>query len=472
MGHKRHSAVLTLAVAGAAIYLFGRVAARGRSTARNRFEPLAAGNGSRSRVVVIGAGFGGLQAALSLAEDPDVDLTVIDVHNHHLFQPLLYQVATAALSPSDIAAPLRAVLPMSDRTRVVMAAVTAVDTQHRRVFCDDERSFSYDELIIATGSQPSYFGHDEWAEAAPSMKTLGDALRLRDAILSVFERAALSSTQAEQARLLTFVLIGAGPTGVEMAGSIAELAHDLLTREYTIGRARIVLLDAGRRVLAEFPPDLSANAAASLKALGVEVRTGQRVTDIEDGKVQLEGEAIEAGMIVWTAGTSATPVAQWLGITPGHGGRVDVERDLRVPGYEDVSVIGDAALAKGADGKPLPGLAPVAKQQGEYVAQRIRRRLRRQPAPAPFVYRDYGTLATIGRNKAVAEFGPLHLTGRPAWLMWAGAHIFFLISFRNRVLVTAQWAFAYATHQRSAGLIVGNRQRQPGGPHPPVAKPG
>ncbi len=454
-------AATMLLVAGLASRRASRATAGRNSRARRRAGP------PHHRVVVVGAGFGGLQAALHLARRRDIDLTLIDGHNHHLFQPLLYQVATAALSPADIASPVRGIIPASDHTRVLMATVTGVDTQARQVLTE-AGAVPYDELIIATGSQPSYFGHESWAKAAPGLKTLDDALALRRSILEAFEQASVAGTAAEQARLLTFVLIGGGPTGVEMAGSIAELARDLLAHDYAMGqrRARIVLVEAGPRILDAFAPDLSEDAAKALTGLGIEIRTGTRVTGIETGLVHLHDESIAAGTVIWAAGTDATPVAKWLGVKPGHGGRVAVDADLRVPGLHGVSVIGDAALALGADGKPLPGLAPVAKQQGGYVARAILRRMRGRSASGPFAYRDYGALATIGRNKAVAEFGPVHLSGRPAWLMWAVAHIFFLISFRNKVMVSTQWAFAYATHQRANRLIIAR------GDQPPVAKPG
>ncbi len=430
---------------------------------------------SPCRVVVVGAGFGGLQAALRLARQRDIDLTVIDARNHHLFQPLLYQVATAALSPSDIASPLRGVIPASGRAHVLVGTVTGVDAQARHVMCDG-KAVPYDELIIATGSQLSYFGHESWAEAAPGLKTLDDALNLRHRVLAAFEQASVAETDQDQARCLTFVLIGAGPTGVEMAGSIAELARDLLTHDYAmkLKRARIVLIEAGPRVLEAFPPDLSRNAAGALAELGVDIRTGTRVTGIETGKVHLGNETIAAQTVIWTAGITATPVADWLGIAPGHGGRMAVDAGLRVAGQPAIHVIGDAALALGADGKALPGLAPVAKQQGAYVARAILRRLRGRRPPAAFAYHDYGNLATIGRNKAVAEFGSVHLTGFPAWLAWAAAHIFFLISFRNRVMVSMQWAFAYATDERAGRLIIKRLQwRQSAGASPtlPVAQP-
>ena len=450
----------TLVLLGAGVAVLALVRPPGRRQAgRDANRP-------RHRVVIVGAGFGGLNAALRLAGRREVDLTLIDAHNHHLFQPMLYQVATAALSPADIASSIRGIIPASAHARVLMATVSGVDTAARHVLCDGE-AVPYDELIIATGSRPSYFGHDAWSAAAPGLKTLGDALAMRGQILASFERAAETHDHAERGRLLTFVLIGGGPTGVEMAGSIAELARDTLARDYDIRDmpARIVLVEAGARILPAFPPDLSASAFAALRELGVEVRAGTRVTQLEPGMVHLHDGMVPAATVIWTAGTEATPVADWLGVKPGHGGRVEVGAELGVPGRPGVFVIGDAALAQGKDGKPLPGLAPVAKQQGQYVGRGILRRLRGR-GQRPFTYRDYGTLATIGRNKAVAEFGPIHLTGFPAWLLWAAAHIFFLIGFRNRVMVGAQWAFAYITRERPGRLLIGSADQ------PPVAKPG
>ena len=427
----------------------------------------------RCRVVVVGAGFGGLNAALPLVRRRGIELTLLDAQSHHLFQPLLYQVATAALTPGDIAEPVASIIPEGPRVQVLQGTVTGVDTGARIVEWSGGR-LPYDQLVIATGSKPSYFGHGEWAQSAPGLKTLDDALNLRRRILRAFERAA-AATDAERERLLTFVLIGGGPTGVEMAGAIAELAHDTLPHDYGIpgSEAKIIVVDAGERVLAEFTPDLSQDAADALGALGVQIRTGTKVTGIEAGTVRLHDGTIEAGTVIWTAGTEATPVAKWLGLTPSHGGRVAVGADLTVARHPEVHVIGDAALAKDLHGHPYPGLAPVAKQQGAYVARAILRRLRGGPAPAAFSYRDYGTLATIGRGRAVAELGPVHLSGWPAWVVWAGAHIFFLIGFRNRVMVAGQWAFAYATRQRIRGAVL-DGQAAPAlpGRQPPVAKPG
>jgi len=369
-------------------------------------------------------------------------VTVLDQRNHHLFQPLLYQVATAALSEDDIASPVRGILADAGQVEVLMEAVTGIDTKAHEVMCD-QRRVPYDSLVIATGSEPSYFGHDDWAGAAPSLKTLDDAMALRQRILGAFERAAVAQDdKAKRSRLLTFVLVGGGPTGVEMAGSIAELARDMLAHDFRgVGgmRARVVLIEAGPRVLGHLAPDLSARAASDLRGLGVEIRTGAEVTGIDPGTVQLGAETIHAETVIWTAGVTATPVARWLGVAADTGGRVRVTADLQVPGHPGVYVIGDAALALDRDGKPLPGLAPVAKQQGRYTARAIRKHLAGRTGTRPFGYRDYGTLATIGRNKAVAEFGPVHLQGIVAWLAWAAAHVFFLIGFRNRVLVSAQW---------------------------------
>ncbi len=461
---------LALLGGAAAVCVLATAASRAQASARLAASPAARGG---RRVVVVGAGFGGLQAALGLVNAPGIDLTVIETHNHHLFQPLLYQVATAALSPADIASPVRGIIPASDRTRVLMETVTGVDTAGRRVLCDSG-SVPYDELVIATGSASSYFGHESWAKAAPGLKTLGDALALRHRILGALEQASHAETPAEQESLLTFVLIGGGPTGVEMAGSIAELTRDMLGHDYSLRlkRARIVLVEAGPRLLSAFAPDLSDRATRDLERMHVEIRTGTPVTGIEPGRVHLKDTTIDAGTVIWAAGTAATPVAQWLGVKPGRGGRVPVGPDLRVAGHPEIHVIGDAALALGGDGKPLPELAPVAKQQGNFVARAILDGLRGPRRPGRFSYRDYGTLATIGRNKAVAEFGPVHLTGMAAWVTWAVAHIFFLISFRNRVMVGTQWLFAYATNQRGSRLIIGRLQEHPGtgtAPRDPVS---
>ena len=425
-----------------------------------RSRPVRRGTlpGPAHRVVVVGAGFGGLEAARWLGQVPGVAVTVLDQRNHHLFQPLLYQVATAALSEDDIASPVRGILADAGPVEVLMETVTGIDTTAREVVCGARR-VPYDSLVVATGSEPSYFGHNDWAGAAPSLKTLEDAMALRQRILGAFERAAVAQDDpAERDRLLTFVLVGGGPTGVEMAGSIAELAHDMLAHDFRgVGgmRARVVLIEAGHALLGHMAPDLSARAASDLRAMGVEVRTATKVTGIDPGAVHLGSDTIQAETVIWTAGVTATPVARWLGVAADKGGRVPVGADLQVPGHPGVYVIGDAALALDGQGKALPGLAPVAKQQGRYIARAIGRRLSGRAMKRRFGYRDYGTLATIGRNKAVAEIGPVHLQGIVAWYAWAGAHVFFLIGFRSRVLVSIQWLISYVTHRRDGRVILG-----------------
>ena len=443
-----------LLAAGAAFMLDERRSAH-RVEARR-----VATDGAKHRVVIAGAGFGGLEAARRLGRVPGLQVTLLDEHNHHLFQPLLYQVATSALEPGDIASPVRSIVPPVRGVEVLMEKVTGLDLAAREVVCG-ERRVSYDTLVLATGSQPSYFGHDDWRDAAPGLKTLDDALELRRRILGAFEAAVVADDPAERERPLTFVVVGGGTTGVEMAGSLAELAQEMLRHDFRDvllpwqgRRARVLLVEGGKRLLPGFPPDLAARALADLHHLGVEVRTGAEVTALARGRVQVGQESIPAGTVVWAAGVAATPVAAWLGVAPGRGGRVPVGPDLQVPDRPGIYVIGDAALVHDRQGRALPGVAPVAKQQGAYVARAVRGRLLGRRAPRPFAYRDYGTLATIGRNKALAEFGPVHLTGFVAWVTWAVAHIFFLIGFRNRVLVSAQWLFAYVTHRRGARVIM------------------
>ena len=418
----------------------------------------------RCRVVVVGAGFGGLEAAKAVAGRPGVRLTVIDRHNHHLFQPLLYQVATAALAPSDIAAPVRNVLPVSERVRVVMDTVTGVDLKRRCVLCGDQ-AYPYDELIVATGSQPSYFGHDDWAKLATGLKTLEDAVSLREQVLSAFELAAATDNTADRDRLLTFALIGGGPNGVEMAGSLVELGSEMLRTDFAMqgARARVVVIEAGPRLLADYPDTLSNYTRQRLERLGVEVWTGERVSAIEPNQVRTDKRTLGIGMVVWTAGTQATPVASWLGVEPGKGGLVQVGADLRVAGCGPVSVVGDAALV---DGHRFPGLAPVAKQQGRYAGRAVLARMRGRPVHRPFRYVDYGVMTAIARNEAVADLHGVKLKGFPAWCLWAVAHVFFLIGFRSRVLVSTQWLFAYVLRQRSGRLITGRTIQ------PPVMKPG
>ncbi len=412
---------------------------------------------ARPRIVIVGAGFGGLSAAHALS-GVDADVTVIDRRNYHLFQPLLYQVATAGLSPAQIASPIRAILRRAANVRVVLGKVTGVDSE-RRVVRLDERELAYDQLVLATGSRHAYFGHDEWERVAPGLKKIDDATSIRRRILTAFEHAEAATDTEVRRRLLTFVVIGAGPTGVEMAGAIAELAHVALRHDFrTIDPrdARVVLVEAGPRVLAAFPPVLSAAAQRALQRLHVEVRLGAPVTNCDESGVTIGQEHVPAATIVWAAGVAASAAGHWLGVEKDRIGRVSVGSDLTVPGHPEIFVVGDTASAAGVDGKPLPGLAPVAKQQGAYVARVLRARLAGKPAPPPFRYRDFGTMATIGRRSAVADFGWLRLDGTLAWLMWGLVHVSFLIGFRNRAIVMLDWIWSYATFQSGARLITGS----------------
>ncbi len=409
---------------------------------------------SRPRIVIIGAGFGGLSAAKDL-RGVDADVTVIDKRNHHLFQPLLYQVATAGLSPADIAVPVRSVLRDQRNAKVLMDEVRAIDTAARQVVTATRR-LPYDYLVVAPGARPSYFGHDDWAVHAPGLKSIEDATAIRSRILAAFERAEMAATERERTRLMTFVLVGAGPTGVEMAGAIAELAKRALARDFRAidpGATRVVLIEGGPAVLPGFPAALSAYARRSLEGMGVEVRCDSAVTSVTADGVQLGGEKISAATIIWCAGVRALGVAAWLGAETDRAGRIIVGPNLSVPGELDIFVIGDAASAVAPDGHPYPGLASVAKQQGQFVARLLRARLAGQPEPSVFRYRDLGTLATIGRSSAVAVFGRVRLRGWLAWIVWSLAHIYLLISFRNRLLVFVQWIWAYLTFGRGARLI-------------------
>ena len=409
-------------------------------------------------VVIVGAGFGGLAAARALAGSP-ARVTLIDRTNHTLFQPLLYQVATAALGADDIALPVRSVFRGSPHVAVLMAELTGIDRGRRCVLLEGAAPVAYDSLILATGSVYSWFGHDEWSARTPALKSLSDALSLRNRLLDAFERAEASTDAAETRRLLTFVVIGAGPTGVELAGSIAELARNTLARDFRRIRpaeARIVLCDAGDAVLAAFPRPLSLYAGGRLEALGIELRLGAGVERIDAGGVVAGGVRIEAECVFWAAGTAATPVARWLG-EPGVGhGLVPVAPDCSLPGDPSIFVIGDAASMAGPDGKPLPGLGSVAKQQGAYVGHLIGRRLSgRHGRPAPFRYRNWGQLAIIGRSSAVADFGRVRLTGRLAWLLWSAIHLMLLVSARNRIVVYVNWVWAWLSYGRGARVITG-----------------
>lgn len=416
-------------------------------------------NAPLPEIVIIGAGFGGLAAAHGLRH-AKANVTLIDRQNHHLFQPLLYQVATAALSPADIAAPIRAVVRTYANTRVLLDNVVGVDTAARLVQLESGVAIPYDKLVIATGARHSYFGRDDWAENAPGIKTIDDAIRVRSRILVAMERAETDRQEnpATRSQHLTFIVIGGGPTGVEMAGAIAELtrhAAGLDFRHLSPTCIKVMLVEAGPRLLAAFPEDLAAKAKASLEYLGVEVRLGGRVTDITADSVMIDEDKLSAAVIIWAAGVKASPAAAWLGVEADRAGRVIVAPDLRVPGHPDIFVIGDTSSVDGANGRPVPGVAPAAKQQGQHVARTIAAGLRQQPSPGPFAYKNYGNLATIGRKRAVADFGRTKLSGFIAWFVWSTAHLFYLSDFRSRLIVGTQWLWNYVTFDRGARLITG-----------------
>jgi len=422
---------------------------------KEKLRPVAALQ-TPPHIVIIGAGFGGLTAAQALRKAP-VRITVVDRTNHHLFQPLLYQVAMAGLSPADIAAPIRSILSKQKNVSVMLAEATGVDFAQREVALG-ERRLSYDYLLLATGGRTSYFGHDEWEQFAPGLKDLDDAVEIRRRVLMAFEAAEKESDPQRRKELLTFVVVGGGPTGVELAGSIAELAKFVLARDFrTIApeAAEILLLEGGEKILASFTPDLSESALRQLTALGVRVRTGAHVTGIDETGVQLGDEKINAATVIWGAGVRATALTQSLGVETDRAGRVIVEKDLSLPGQPDVFAIGDMTLFL-QDGKPLPGVSPVAMQMGENVARNIQNDLNSKPREN-FVYTDKGSMATIGRKAAIAHVGKLKLSGFPAWLFWLGLHIWFLIGFRNRFAVMFNWAWSYFTYQRGARLITGRR---------------
>lgn len=419
------------------------------------------GGTTQPRVVIVGAGFGGLQAALHLRRAP-AHITVIDRNNHHLFQPLLYQVATAGLSPADISAPIRNVLRRQRNTDVLLAEVTDVDTDRREVHArsradGQSMTIPYDYLILATGAGQSYFGHDEWQSFAPGLKSIEDATDIRRKLLLAFEAAEMEmeSDPATARARLTFVIVGGGPTGVELAGTIAEVARISLVRDFrhiNPASARILLVEAMPRLLGGFPESLAKRVERKLMQLGVEVRTNTRVTGVDKTGVELDGEHLDAQTVVWAAGVLASPAGKWLGSETDRAGRALVERDLSIAGHPNIFVIGDTAVIKGYT-PPPPGIAPVAMQEGRYVARVIAERVRGASAQTPFHYFDKGVLATVGRAYAIAKIRGLRLSGFFAWLVWMAVHIFFLIGFRNRVLVMFQWAWAYLTYQRGARLI-------------------
>lgn len=407
----------------------------------------------KSRVVILGAGFGGLEAAKTLRRAP-VEITLIDRQNYHCFQPLLYQVATAALSPADVAWPIRHILRRQENATVFMAEVTGIDAG-ARIVNTKAGSFSFDFLVIATGARNWYFGHENWAEVAPGLKRIEDATRIRRNILSGFEEAELARDDVERKRLLTFVIIGGGPTGVEMAGAIAEIARQTLARDFRRidpRTARIVLIEGGPRVLPTFSEQHSSYARSTLEAMGVDVMTSCPVLECDGRGVDLAGGRIEAGSIIWAAGIMASPAAQWLSTEHDRGGRVVVGPDLSLQGFNDIFVIGDTASVKDANGRPVPGLASAAKQMGKYVGKLIAARAAGQSLP-PFRYRHEGSLATIGRRAAVVELGPIQLKGFIGWMFWSAVHIYFLIGLRNRFVVAITWLWSYATFKRGARLI-------------------
>jgi len=414
---------------------------------------------TRPHVVIVGGGFGGLAAARELADEP-VRVTVVDRCNHHVFQPLLYQVATAGLAPSDITVPIRWRLRDQKNTNVVLAEVTGIDPVARSIMLDGEpNTLSYDYLIVAAGARHGYFGHPEWEANAPGLKSMRDAHDIRQRFLLAFEHAEVALTASERDAALTFVVIGGGPTGVELAGAMAEIAHGRLYQEFRHSdprKARVILLEAGPRLLSAFPEDLASKAQSALERLGVEVQLGTPVTMVEAGAVWLGEKQIRSEAVVWAAGNVASFLGAQLGAPLDRSGRVKVEKDLSVPGHPDVYVVGDLCYVEGEDGRPAPGVAPTANQTGTHAAKMILNTLRNRPH-TPFKYFNKGDLATIGRSKAVAAFGKLHLSGTLTWFLWLFVHLLYLVGFRNRLSVLIQWGYAYLTYQRGVRLISNSR---------------
>ena len=412
-----------------------------------------------ARVVIVGGGFGGLSAARAL-DGADARILLIDKQNHHLFQPLLYQVATAALSPADIAWPIRRILRRQQNAEVLMAEVTGVDSSGKRVLMGD-RAEHYDYLVLGSGATHSYFGHDEWAPHAPGLKEVVDATHIRRRILMAFECAEAVNDAGRRQKFLTFVVVGGGPTGVEMAGTMLELARKALAADFRridLRTARVILIEAGPRLLSSFPETLSEYARQALVRLGVDVQLGVAVTGCDADGVDTASGRIDAATVIWAAGVEASPVARWLDVPADRAGRVAVAGDLSVPGRDGVFVVGDAALYQHGTARPLPGVAPVAKQEGAYVGALIAARVSGSAEPAPFRYKDSGQLATIGRRAAVVDFGRVRFTGRLAWWFWGIVHIYFLISVRSRLLVAIQWLWSYLTFDRGARLITPDSQ--------------
>ena len=407
-------------------------------------------------IVIVGGGFAGLYTARGLRR-ADARITLIDRHNYHLFQPLLYQVAMAALNPSDIAAPIRSILRRQKNTNVVLGEVSSIDVAAKTLQLGDGNSLAYDYLVVATGAAHSYFGHPEWAKDAPGLKSIDDALEIRRRVLLAFEAAERETDPEKQAAWLTFVVIGAGPSGVELAGALSEIARQTMLKDFrriNPASARVVLLEGRERVLPPYPPDLSAKAQKQLEHLGVDVITNAVVTSVDDHEVVYGDSRIATRTVLWGAGVQASPLAKSLGVPLDRAGRVFVEPDLSIPGHPEVFVLGDLAAAKQSDGSLVPGVAPAAIQEGQHMALNLSRLLGDEPT-VRFRYRDKGSLATIGRAAAVADFGRIRFGGFLAWMAWLLIHIFFLIGFRNRFLVVTQWAWAYLTYQRGARLITG-----------------
>lgn len=411
----------------------------------------------RPRVIIIGAGFGGLSVAKSLA-NKDVDVSLIDKHNHHLFQPLLYQVATAALTAAEIAMPIRQIMRKANNVAVYMNEINEIDQDKKIVRTIYGREFSYDYLVIATGARHSYFGKDEWSEFAPGLKTIEDAREIRQRVLTAFEKAEMAETEEDRKAYLNFVIVGAGPTGVELAGAIAELANETLRGDFhhiTPESARIILIDAAPRILMGFDETLSQKARKQLESLGVEIRLDAMVKNIEVGFVSFGEETLPARTIIWAAGVQASPAGKWLDAEMDRTGRVIVDNHLNVPNDQDIYIIGDTAhyLPEGAE-HPLPGIAPVAKQMGEYVANDLLKRIKNNKRSA-FKYKDYGSMATIGRNRAIGDINGFKVSGFFGWVMWCVTHIYFLIGFKNRFIVGLRWLLSYVNKQRGVRLIIG-----------------
>lgn len=434
----------------------------GNAPADSSLERYSVSGERGHQVVIVGAGFGGIEAARNLKNAP-VKVTLLDRRNYHLFQPLLYQVAGTAIAPSDIAWPVRSLIRDAPNVTTLLGETIYVNGREKWVLTSYGAKISFDTLILATGARHAYFGHDDWEPFAPGLKTIEDATHIRRDILLAFEEAERISDAAERQKYLTFAVIGGGPTGVELAGTLAELAHETLRGEFrnvNLDKVRVVLIEGGPRILPSFKESLSDYARRALERLGVEVWIGRSVTSCDENGVAIGEERLPAKTILWAAGVAASPVAEWLHLPCDHPGRVLVEPDLTAPGYPDIFVIGDTAHVEDADGKLVPGVAPAAKQEGRYVAQVIKARLEGKSLPGPFRYVDAGSLATIGKRAAVVDFGWIRLRGRLAWWLWGAVHIFFLIGVRNRVIVALSWLWSYATGKRSARLITETRSEE------------